>query len=118
MNKARQAKLNAALRQILQVLQKEVQPQKVILFGSMASGDVGEWSDLDLVIIRETQQPFIKRSEEIALLCLAPVGVDYFVYTPAEFEQMVADKNPFVLEEIIKKGKILYEREPATAMAG
>jgi predicted nucleotidyltransferase len=118
MHKERHTQLNSALGKILRVLQKEVQPQKVILFGSMASGDVDEWSDLDLVIIKETQQPFIKRSEEIALLCLAPVGVDYLVYTPAEFEQMVADKNPFVLEEIIKKGKILYEREPATAMAG
>ena len=116
MNKERQAKLSKALRQILKVLKEEVQPQKVILFGSMASGNVAEWSDLDLVIIQETQQPFIRRSEEIALLCLAPVGVDYLVYTPAEFEQMIADQNPFVLEEIIKKGKILYEREPVAAM--
>jgi predicted nucleotidyltransferase len=118
MNKERQAILNNTLRQISPVLQKEVQPQKIILFGSMAPGDVHEWSDLDLVIIKETKQPFVQRSEEIALLCLAPIGVDYLVYTPAEFKQMVADKNPFILEEIIKKGKILYEREPATAMAG
>lgn len=40
MNKERQAKLDNALGQILQVLKKEYRPQKVILFGSMASGAV------------------------------------------------------------------------------
>jgi predicted nucleotidyltransferase len=63
----RYQKLKQALEQILQTLISQYNPEKVILFGSLASSDVGEWSDLDLVIIKETQQPFIQRSVEIAL---------------------------------------------------
>ena len=53
MNEERQAKLNQALERILLTLAAEYWPEKVILFGSMAHAAVGEWSDLDLVIIKE-----------------------------------------------------------------
>ena len=41
------------------------------------------------------------------LLCRVPVGVDYLVYTPEEFAQMIAERNPFILEEVLRKGKVL-----------
>ena len=116
MNAQRQQKLANALDHILRVLTTQYQPDKVILFGSMASTEVGEWSDLDLAIIKDTPLPFIQRLEEVALLCRANVGVDYFVYTPQEFEQMIAEKNPFVVNEIVRKGKVVYERQPAQAI--
>lgn len=118
MNIQRQQKLTEALERILRVLITHYQPEKVILFGSMANAEVGEWSDLDLVIIRDTSLPFLERLVEVALLCQARVGVDYFVYTPSEFAQMIAEKNPFIVNEIVCKGKVLYERQLATAMAG
>jgi len=117
MNKERQAKLDNALGQILQVLKKEYRPQKVILFGSMASGDVGEWSDIDLLIVKETNLPFLQRLKQVALLCQVPVGVDYLVYTPDELHQMLTNRNPFITE-VMATGKLLYEREPAPALAG
>ena len=89
MHRERHAQLTQALDQILTTLKREYQPDKVILFGSMAHGDVQEWSDLDLAIIKNTSKPFMERLEELALLCLVPVGVDYLVYTPAEFSQML-----------------------------
>ncbi len=117
MNEERQAKLNQALQRILLTLAAEYQPEKVILFGSMAHASIGEWSDLDLVIIKDTPRPFLQRLKEVALLCRAPVGVDYLVYTPDEFAQMIADRNPFILEEVLRKGKVLYERESAATVA-
>ena len=113
MNEERQAKLNQALERILLTLAAEYRPEKVILFGSMAQAAVGEWSDLDLVIIKDTPKPFLQRLKEVALLCRAPVGVDYLVYTPDEFAQMIADRNPFILEEVLRKGKVLYEHQSA-----
>ena len=44
------------------------------------------------------------------------MGVDFLVYTPSEFAQMIADRNPFILEEVLRKGKVLYERQPASAV--
>jgi uncharacterized protein len=112
MSNDRQARLTQCLAQILKTLAGEYHPEKVILFGSMASGVVREWSDLDLAIIKETSLPFLQRLKEVALLCRAPVGVDYLVYTPEEFAEMVQRRNPFILEEVVRKGKVLYEQRP------
>lgn len=113
----RQLKLAEALENILEVLAAEYDPEKVILFGSVANAEVGEWSDLDLVIVKDTEKPFLQRLREVALLCRAPVGVDFLVYTPNELAVMIADRNPFILEEVLGKGKVLYERQSASAMA-
>jgi predicted nucleotidyltransferase len=110
MHRERQAELEQALQHILRVLTTQYQPEKVILFGSMASGEIHEWSDLDLVIIKETTTPFLQRLKEVALLCLSRVGVDYLVYTPNELTEMIAERNHFILTEVLKKGKVLYER--------
>jgi predicted nucleotidyltransferase len=117
MHAERYAQLTQALNQILVTLQKEYKPEKIILFGSMASGNVGEWSDIDLAIIKNTSKPFMERLEEVTLLCLVPVGVDYLVYTPDEFSQMLLENNPFIKGEIVDKGKIIYERTTSSAMA-
>lgn len=116
MNAERQRKLAAALEHILHTLITRYQPEKVILFGSMATGSVKEWSDLDLVIIKETSLPFLQRLVEVAQLCYVGIGVDYLVYTPDEFAQMIADRNPFILE-VLRTGKVVYERQLARTMA-
>jgi predicted nucleotidyltransferase len=113
----RHQKLKQALEQILHTLISQYKPEKVILFGSMASGDVGEWSDIDLLIVKETDLPFLQRLKQVALLCQGPVSVDYLVYTPEELRQMLSNGNPFITE-VMAKGKLLYEREPAPALAG
>jgi uncharacterized protein len=112
MNTERHAILKEALEQILRTLRTQYHPEKVILFGSMATNEVEEWSDLDLVVIKDTSLPFLQRSKEVALLCLAPVGVDYLVYTPDEFDQMLAEGNPFTAE-VVRTGKVVYERKRA-----
>ncbi|HRQ37616.1 MAG TPA: nucleotidyltransferase domain-containing protein [Chloroflexota bacterium] len=118
MNNVRRQKLNKSLKQIVSAIVAQYEPEKVILFGSLAQGKTSEWSDLDLVIIKDTPLPFTQRSKEVALLCPVWVGVDYLVYTPEEFDQMIAERNPFILNEVLQKGKVLYERQPAVEMAG
>ncbi len=113
----RYVKLQAALDQIVQTLIAKYEPEKIIVFGSMATGNVHEWSDIDLVVVKDTSVPFVKRGVEIALMCRADVAVDYLVYTPAEFAKMIADDNIFIVDEVLSKGKVLYEREPATTLA-
>lgn len=117
MHAERQARLAEALERILQILVTQYQPEKIILFGSMANGNIGEWSDLDLVIIKGTPLPFFKRLKEVALLCHSPVGTDLLVYTPHEFAQMIAEDNIFIVDEVIGKGKVLHERQAARAVA-
>ncbi len=101
--------LEAELERIVAKLKKDYHPQKIILFGSLANGTVKEWSDIDLAIIKETKSRFLDRLTEVAFLCRAKVGVDFLVYTPQEFEQAQRRKNYFILDELVEKGKILYE---------
>jgi len=94
---------------IVDKLINEYNAEKIILFGSMASDRIDETTDIDLVIVKKTDKKFLERCLEVGMLCLARIGVDYFVYTPEEFEQM-SEENPFFQEEVLKKGKILYEK--------
>jgi hypothetical protein len=42
----------------------------------MAGDETGEWSDLDLVIVKETKQRFLDRTKEVMQLLRPRVGVD------------------------------------------
>jgi predicted nucleotidyltransferase len=106
----RHALLEAELTRYVKQLQEVYHPERILLFGSLASGRVGEWSDIDLVIIKESRQTFLDRIREVMHLLQPRVGVDILVYTPEEFAQLSRER-PFVREEIIAKGKVLYERK-------
>lgn len=116
MDLTRQELLTDSLNELLPVLVEEYDPEQVILFGSMARGRVEEWSDLDLLIVKETDEPFLDRSVRVALLCRAIVGVDYLVYTPAELAQMIERGNPFIVEAL-REGQVLYDRRTDPSLA-
>ncbi len=87
------------------------EPEKIILFGSMARGDADEYSDIDLIVIKDTKQRFVRRLVEITEFSPLDVGVDVLVYTPKELEAMLAEGNPFI-EKALEEGKVLYEKPP------
>lgn len=103
---------NELIQQILHKIVTGYTPELVILFGSYAYGEPDEMSDIDLLIIKETMQRPIKRWTELKRLLrdrnrLAPVSP--LVYTPQEVEERLALGDMF-LEEILERGKTLYER--------
>lgn len=100
--------LKADLNRCLALLIDRYKAQKVLLFGSMAGDETGEWSDLDLVIIKETNRRFLDRTKEVMQLLQLRVGADILVYTPAEFERLSRERA-FVRDEIVGKGQVLYE---------
>lgn len=104
----RAACLGKALDRIVAVLVKEYRPERIILFGSAASGMVHEGSDLDLVIIKETSKRPIDRQVEVYRLVKPEVGIDLFIYTPQEFKYLESIGFSLV-KEIVANGKVLYE---------
>jgi predicted nucleotidyltransferase len=105
----RRTLLDTELNRYVLLLREQYRPEKIILFGSLAAGETGEWSDIDLVIVKETKQRFLDRIKEVMRLLRPQVGVDILVYTPQEFEVLVQERA-FVRREIQEKGKVLYAR--------
>jgi Nucleotidyltransferase domain. len=105
------ARFQEELERILQAL-RSYQPQRVILFGSFARGDDHGLSDVDLLIVKETDRPFIERIGEVLALCDTALPVEPLVYTPEELARMIEEGNPFI-EQVLREGKVVYESEPA-----
>ena len=84
--------------------------ERVILFGSYARGQASEHSDVDLLIIAESELPRFKRSRELYKLFQPyPFGMDLLVYTPEEVERGKKTAVSFV-SRVLREGKTLYER--------
>lgn len=106
---SRRSRLNDTLKKVVGDIERHYSPIKIILFGSLAEGSIGPHSDIDLVIIKETSLPFLKRSSQLIEMLDYDVDIDFFVYTPREFAEALRNKK-FFQAEIIKKGKVLYEK--------
>lgn len=105
----RKNQLFSELARITVILQNDPAVKKVLLFGSLAEGRVGMKSDLDLLIIQDTDKPFLLRSVELMESLSPEIAVDLLVYTPKEFRDMQKKPSPF-LREILKNGRIVYEK--------
>jgi len=98
------------IRQAAQRIADAVQPEKIILFGSFAYGQPGPDSDVDLLVIMESEQSAHARAVQISeILYPRPFPVDIIVRTPAEVAERIALGDTF-FREIMAKGKVLYER--------
>lgn len=64
------------------------------VFGSYVSGNFGPDSDIDLMLVSETDAPFHTRA--FAFDDLLDIGprMDILVYTPEEFTRLAADPSP------------------------
>ena len=102
----------AKIRRAAQQLVDALQPEKIILFGSFAYGQPTIDSDVDLLIIMNTKlRPHARSMQASEVLSPRPFPVDLIVRTPAEIAERLRVKDCFI-EEIVTKGKVLYERAP------
>jgi predicted nucleotidyltransferase len=85
-------------------------PEKVILFGSLATHNPTPESDVDLVIVQETDLDYFERMRGIwSHLAHLRVPMDIVVYTPAEWDEE-KDRVGWLAYEVQRTGRVLYER--------
>jgi uncharacterized protein len=105
---------NDLLRQMTRVIVQEVEPERIILFGSHARGDARPDSDVDLLVIE--REPFGEgrsRRREAALLWRAlahfPIPKDIVLYSQEEAAAL--EHSPtHVVNRALREGQVLYER--------
>lgn len=101
---SRRVELTAELDR-LKVLLREMGACEVWLFGSLARGEVHEGSDLDLLVVMDTELPFVERLACLYRKLKPRMSTDLFVYTPGEMAGL-RDSNPLV-RAALKEGKLL-----------
>lgn len=85
-------------------------PEKIILFGSYASGTPTPDSDLDFLVVMDSDQPKNKRSSSLQLMFQPyPCAMDILVYTPDEINKWNGVIN-HIVTIAHKTGRVLYDR--------
>lgn len=102
-------KYHQELSKISQQIIKKYKPEKIILFGSLANGNLKKGSDIDLLVIKKTKKDYWQRTDEISKIININLPKDIIVMTPKEIEWRLSLEDYFV-EDIINKGILLYEK--------
>jgi predicted nucleotidyltransferase len=105
MNQIDSSQIEVIVRRIVDI----IHPEKVVLFGSRARGDAHPGSDIDLLVIAESEESRHRRSIPLyGVLSDIFVPMDIVVYSPQEIQEWSGVRQAFVTAAL-REGKILYE---------
>ena len=105
---------DSLLERMVRAIVDEVDPERIILFGSRARGDEREDSDVDLIVLEaEPFGPARSRHRETVKVYHAlagfPVPADVLVFSRDDVDYW-RDSLNHVLARALRDGKVLYER--------
>lgn len=98
---------NEKIELVKEKIVREFNPEKIILFGSCAWGTPNENSDVDLFIVKETEDTRKLAREIDGSIFPRPFPIDIIVYTPENVKKRLAI-NDFFIRDIFNNGKLLY----------
>lgn len=104
----KKSKINQKIKEVADKIAKEHQPEKIILFGSYAWGEPDHDSDVDLFVVKETENTRETAKEIDGSIFPRPFPINLIVYTPAKLKRELNLEEPFV-SKITKEGKVLFE---------
>lgn len=87
---------------------REFQAERVILFGSYASGEPAEDSDVDILVILPFKGKPVYQSVKMRMKLRPSFPVDIIVRTPENVRKRLEMGDDF-MQQIMEEGKVLYE---------
>jgi predicted nucleotidyltransferase len=95
------------LREIVRRIVEAVHPEKIILFGSAARGEMGPDSDLDLLVVKSNvhRRATIQTIEEHLMGLVVPT--DIIVATPEDLERH-KDTIGLIYRPALRGGRVVY----------
>ena len=111
------------LRRIVEVIVREIDPDRIILFGSRARGDHKEDSDYDILVLKEGIRPEDRRklwgrisSALLKARLYSLAEIDVIVQSPRRFEEL-RERWDLVYYDIHREGITLYEKRVGKRVA-
>jgi len=95
--------------EIAELIKRDFQPERIILFGSYANGTPTPDSDVDLLVILPFDGKSFWKSLEIANRVNPRFATDVIARRPDDTARRYAQGDPLI-RDAIDHGKILYER--------
>lgn len=114
MDIANYVELENSLQKLVNIIKVQPGIKKIIVFGSYARKEVTEKSDLDVLVIQDTDMPWYKRLTGLSRQNVK-VSVDMLVFTPDEFEELKTRTGSVVIEAL-KEGITVYEEQSAVGI--
>ena len=104
-------RIKKIIEEMVEKIVAAYEPLKIILFGSYAYGEPDEDSDIDLLIIKDTDDRPIDRRVKVRTIVSDPkqfIPFEPIVLTSEELEKRLRIGDQFI-EEILTMGEVLYE---------
>jgi predicted nucleotidyltransferase len=101
--------LDQSLLNVVEHLKSKPEVVKIILFGSYAKNRRDLFTDLDLIVVMDSEKDFTQRTAQLYSEIDLSVDMDMLVYTPDEYKKLRRGRFMSAVQE---EGRVLYERKP------
>lgn len=100
----------AKIQEAIQILAETAKPKRIILFGSYATGQAHEGSDLDFLVIKETIKNYDEEIVDLEL-ALLPLGIskDILLASSKDIKEWGHLVGSGALYWALKEGRVVYD---------
>lgn len=101
----------SAVDKVVEAIVEDLSPMMIIIFGSVAKGTADGESDMDILVVMESDKKYLKRSVDVQMSFWKRnmvIDADVIVVTPEEFEENKDNEHSFI-SEIVSTGVVAYE---------
>ena len=102
--------IESKLKDVTDRIVEAFDPDRIIIFGSHAYGQPTPDSDVDLLIIMDSdERPAARTAQVSRALRPRPFPMDILVRNPDEIERRL-EMGDYFIRQVLEQGRVIYER--------